>query len=260
MSADDRIEMSEEMADFWAEVKDWLPGPLKRVGFVSVYPLADPDDVDIFTVWWNGMEEHIASLYQVARFPRDGKGAEEPRFNLLVDEPGTDGRTLANVDAKRVAGVITERAADQVRAHLPGAWSTGRDFVQDGAIIALFEDAGSEGKNMGEFVEYVQERADRFLARRAFTTLIDLLLLEEVPFTTASFPQCGLSSINLPDRVIKTSTGRGRTKVTLSTLEGEVLGSVDITMGPRGVSYPFCTMQPLIYAAISGGRSEGENR
>lgn len=35
-------------------------------------------------------------------------------------------------------------------------------------------------------------------------------------------------------------------------------GSVDITMGPRGVSYPFCTMQPLIHAAISGGRSEEE--
>ena len=258
MSANDRIEMSEEMANFWAEVKDWLPGPLKRVGFVSVYPLADPDDVDIFTVWWNGMEEHIASLYQVARFSRDRKEDEEPKFNLLVDEPGTDGRTLASVDAKQAAKIITERAADQVRAHLPGAWSTGRDFVQDGTIITMFEDAGSEVKNMGEYTEYVQERADRFLARRAFTTLIDLLLLEEVPFTTASFPRLGMSNINLLERTIKIRAERGRAEAVLSTLEGEVLGSVDITMGPRGVSYPFCTMQPLIYAAISGGRSEEE--
>jgi hypothetical protein len=260
MSANDRIEMSEEMANFWAEVKDWLPGPLKQVGFVSVYPLADPDDVDIFTVWWNGMEEHIASLYQVARFPRDGKEDEEPKFNLLVDEPGTDGRTLAGVDARRVARIITERAADQVRAHLPGTWSTGRDFTQDGAVITMFEDAGSGAKNMGEYTEYVQERADRFLARRAFTTLIDLLLLEEVPFTTASFPSLGMNSINLLERTIKIRTERGRAEAVLSTLEGEALGSVDITMGPRGVSYPFCTMQPLIYDAISGGRSEEENR
>lgn len=188
MSADDRIEMSEEMAKFWTGVRQELPRPLRKEGFVSAYPLADPDDVDIFTVWRNGMEEHIASLYQVARFSRDRKEDEEPKFNLLVDEPGTDGRTLASVDAKQAAKIITERAADQVRAHLPGAWSTGRDFVQDGTIITMFEDAGSEVKNMGEYTEYVQERADRFLVRRAFTTLIDLLLLEEVPFTTESFP------------------------------------------------------------------------
>lgn len=47
MSADDRIEMDEEMAEFWAEVKDRLPGLLGRDGFVSAYPLADPGDVDI---------------------------------------------------------------------------------------------------------------------------------------------------------------------------------------------------------------------
>lgn len=43
MSADDRIEMDEDMAEFWAEVKDRLPGLLGRDGFVSAYPLADPD-------------------------------------------------------------------------------------------------------------------------------------------------------------------------------------------------------------------------
>lgn len=258
MSANDRIEMSEEMADFWAEVKDWLPGPLKRDEFVSARPSLDPDDIDIFTVWWNGMEERIASLYMLAKTP--GREDEEDKFNLLVVEPGTGGRTLAGVDARRVARIITERAADQVRAHLPGEWSTGRDFAQDGTIITMFEDAGSEVKNMGEFVEYVQERADRFLARRALTTLTDLLLIEEVPFTTASFPRLGMSNINLPERTIKIRTERGRAEAVLSTLEGEVLGSVDITMGSRGVSYPFCTMQPLIHAAISGGRSEEENR
>lgn len=118
MSADDRIEMSEEMAEFWAQVKDRLPGLLKGGGFVSPYPLADPDDIDIFTVWWNGMEEHVASLYQVALPP--GGSEEEPKFNLLVDEPGTDGRTLVGVSPKKVADVIEERAARQVCAHLIG--------------------------------------------------------------------------------------------------------------------------------------------
>ena len=37
MSADDRIEVDEDMAEFWAEVKDRLPGLLGRDGFVS-YP------------------------------------------------------------------------------------------------------------------------------------------------------------------------------------------------------------------------------
>lgn len=32
MSADDRIEMDEDMAEFWAEVKDRLPGLLGRDG------------------------------------------------------------------------------------------------------------------------------------------------------------------------------------------------------------------------------------
>lgn len=52
--------------------------------------------------------------------------------------------------------------------------------------------------------------------------------------------------------------GRGTAKVALSTLEGTNLGDVDITMGSRGVSYPFCTMQSLIHAAVSGGREGGD--
>lgn len=247
MSADDRIEMDE----FWARVKDRLPGLLGRDGFVSAYPLADPGDVDIFTSWWNQKEEHIASLYH---YPRVSTGAEkkekweyEPCFNLLVDEPGTD------VTPKQVAGVIEKRAADQVRQHLPGAWTTGDYFEWDESIVAGF----CEAKNMGE---YVQERADKVLARRALTTMVDYLLLEEVPFTVAMFPALGMSNINLPERVIKIRTGRGTAKVALSTLEGTNLGDVDITMGSRGVSYPFCAMTGLINAAVSGGRSEEEDR
>ena len=50
----------------------------------------------------------------------------------------------------------------------------------------------------------------------------------------------------------------GTAEVTLSTLDGEVLGRVDITMGSRGVSYPFCAMTSLINAAVSGGREGGD--
>ena len=192
MSADDRIEMDEDMAEFWAEVKDRLPGLLGRDGFVSAYPLADPGDVDIFTSWWNQKEEHIASLYHYPRVPTGAEKKEkweyEPCFNLLVDEPGTDGRTLTDVTPKQVAEVIEKRAADQVREHLPGAWTTGDYFEWDESIIADFCDYVCEAKNMGEFAEYVQERADKVLARRALTTMIDYLLLEEVPFTVAVFP------------------------------------------------------------------------
>lgn len=164
MSADDRIEMDEDMAEFWAEVKDRLPGLLGRDGFVSAYPLADPGDVDIFTSWWNQKEEHIASLYHYPRVPTGAEKKEkweyEPCFNLLVDEPGTDGRTLTDVTPKQVAKVIEKRAADQVREHLPGAWTTGDYFEWDESIIADFCDYACKAKNMGEFAEYVQERAD----------------------------------------------------------------------------------------------------
>lgn len=185
MSADDRIEMDEDMAEFWAEVKDRLPGLLGRDGFVPAYPLADPGDVDIFTSWWNQKEEHIASLYHYPRVPTGAEKKEkweyEPCFNLLVDEPGTNGRTLTDVTPKQVAGVIEKRAADQVRQHLPGAWTTGDYFEWDESIIADFCDYACEAKNMGEFAEYVQERADKVLARRALTTMVDYLLLEEAP-------------------------------------------------------------------------------
>ena len=112
MSADDRIEMSEEMAEFWAEVKDLLPRMIRRGDFVSALPLGGPDEVNIFTVWWNGNEEYIASLYRVALPLGGGKEKEEPRFNLLVDEPGTGGRTMTGVAPRQVADVIEKAAAD----------------------------------------------------------------------------------------------------------------------------------------------------
>lgn len=264
MSADDRIEMDEDMAEFWAQVKDRLPGLLGRDGFVSAYPLADPGDVDIFTSWWSQKEEHIASLYHYPRVPTGAEKKEkweyEPCFNLLVDEPGTDGRTLTDVTPKQVANVIEKRAADQVREHLPGAWTTGDYFEWDESIIAGFCDYACEAKNMGEFTEYVQELADKVLARRALTTMVDYFLLEEVPFTVAVSPSLGMSNIGLPERTIKIRTNRGTAEVTLSTLDGEVLGRVDIAMGSRGVSYPFCTMQSLINAAVSGGHSENKRK
>lgn len=248
--------MSEGMADFWAEVKDRLPGLLKKEGFVSARPSLDPDDIDIFTVWWNGNEEPIASLYMLAKTP--GQEDEEDRFNLLVVEPGAGGRTLTDVTPKQVAGVIEKRAADQVREHLPGAWTTGDYFEWDESIIADFCDYACEAKNMGEFAEYVQERADKTPARRALTIMVGYLLLEEVFFTVAVSPSLGMSNINLLERVIKIRTGRGTAKVALSTLEGTSLGDVDITMGSRGVSYPFCAMTGLINAAVSGGREGGD--
>lgn len=252
--------MDEDMAEFWAEVKDRLSGLLGRDGFVSAYPLADPGDVDIFTSWWNQKEEHIASLYHYPQVPTGAEKKEkreyEPCFNLLVDEPGTDGRTLTDVTPKQVAGVIEKRAADQVRQHLPGAWTTGDYFEWNESIIADFCDYACEAKNMGEFTEYVQGRADKVLARRALTTMVDYFLLEEVPFTVAVFPSSspGMSNINLLERVVKIRTNRGTAEATLSTLDGEVLGRVDITMGSRGVSYPFCAMEDLIYKATRRNR------
>lgn len=249
MSADDRTEMSEGMAEFWARVKDALPPLLKSQEFVSVSSLGDPDVLEIFTVWWNGCEEHIATLNLPA-----GRCGGEPRFVLVVDMPGIDGRTVVGVDAEQVAEFIENRAADQVRAHLPGVWSTGPGFEWDGKILATFDDVGSEAKDMGGFTEYVQNQADRALARRALTTMIDLLLREDAPFTMASFPLYGRSHVTLADRTVKIRANYGRATVTVSDTDGEPKGSVEITMGSRGVSYPFCTMEDLIYEATGRNR------
>lgn len=116
-------------------------------------------------------------------------------------------------------------------------------------------------EEMAEFWAEVKDRLPGLLGRDGFVSaypLADYLLLEEVPFTVAVFPALGMSNINLLERVIKIRTGRGTAKVALSTLEGTNLGDVDITIGSRGVSYPFCTMQSLIHAAVSGGREGGD--
>lgn len=63
---------------------------------------------------------------------------------------------------------------------------------------------------------------------------------------------------HVQERADKIRTGRGTAKVAMSTLEGTNPGDVDITMGSRGVSYPFRTMQSLIHAAVSGGREGGD--
>ena len=114
---------------------------------------------------------------------------------------------------------------------------------------------------MGEFAEYVQERADKALARKALTTMIDLFLFEEVSFTATSFPLFGFSTITLPTGNLRIDTDHGRATVSLYAPDGrDPLGSVDITMGSRGVSYPFCAMTSLINAAVSGGRSENRTK
>lgn len=71
-------------------------------------------------------------------------------------------------------------------------------------------------------------------------------------------PEYWMHFVVQPGRTIKIRVHQGKAEVTLSTLEGKVLGSVDITMGSRGVSYPFCDMQAIIVAAVSGARSEKE--
>ena len=92
-----RTEMSEEMAGFWAEVRECLPGLLKKRGFVSAAPMGNPDELEIFSMWRGGKEEHIGTLCCSA----------EGLFNLFVDTPGTDTeRVFRDVSPTRVVVVI----------------------------------------------------------------------------------------------------------------------------------------------------------
>lgn len=246
MSVDDRTEMSEEMAEFWAEVKDLLPRMIRRGDFVSALPLGGPDEVNIFTVWWNGNEEYIASLYQVVRFPRDGKEEEEPHFNLLVDEPGTGGRTMTGVTPRQVADVIEKAAADQVRKHLPGAWSSGTVFEWDGAVVASFEDpVNPRPRNFGEFVEYVCGQADKILVRKTSLDLFDHLLFEGVVFSAAAGG--GRVLIEAPGGMIKVKAHGGEASVELNGEHPH--GPIRVTPGGHGIMYSFTAMNDLLYAA-----------
>lgn len=239
-----RTEMSEEMAGFWAEVRECLPGLLKKRGFVSAAPMGDPDELEIFTVWRGQKEEHIATLCCTAA------GA----FNLFVDTPGTDAeRVFRDVNPTGVVVTIETEVADQVRKYLPGAergaWSACYPFTWNGVFVASFEDGDDKGANLTEFVEYVRREADRALHHEAMLTVVGLLMREDVAFTTTSLPLYGLGAITLADRTVRLDTDNGCTAVTVADMEGEHKGSVKITMGPNGVSYPYLTMEGLIREA-----------
>ena len=233
--------MSEEVSDFWAEVRKCLPGLLGRKGFVLATSMGDPDEVEIFSVWQGGKEEHIATLQCSA----------EGAFNLFVDTPGTDTeRVFRDVSPTRVVVVIETEVADQVRKYLPGsergAWPACYPFTWNGVFVASFEDGDDKGENLTEFVEYVRREADRALFYEAMLTVVGLLMREDAAFTTTSLPLYRLGVITLADRTVRLDTDDGRTTVTAADMEGEHKGSVEISMGPNGAAYPYLTMEELI--------------
>ena len=241
--------MSEEMADFWTEVRECLPGLLKKEGFVSVAPMGDPDELEIFSMWRGGKEEHLGTLCCSA----------EGLFNLFVDTPGTDTeRVFRDVSPTGVVVVIETEVADQVRKYLPGAergaWSARHPFTWNGVFVASFEDGDDKGANLTEFVEYARREADRALFCEAMLTVVGLLMREDVAFTTTSLPLYRLGAFTLVDRTVRLDTDDGCTVVTVADMEGEHKGSVKITMGPGGVSYPYLTMESLIREATGRNR------
>lgn len=244
-----RVEMSEEMSEFWAEVRQILPGLLRKEGFVSAAPMGDPDEVEIFTVWRGGKEEHIATLCCSAA------GV----FTLVADAPGTDdGRVFRDVSPARAVIIIETAAADQVRKYLPGAergaWAACYPFTWNGVFVASFEDGDDKGENLTEFVEYARREADRALFHEAMLTVVGLLMREDAAFTTTSLPLYRLGRITLADRTVRLDTDDGRTTVSVADLDGEHKGSVEISLGPGGVSYPYLTMEELICEATGRNR------
>lgn len=244
-----RTEMSEEMADFWAEVRQLLPGLLKKEGFVSAASMGDPDELEIFTAWRGGKEEHIASLWCSA----------EGLFTLFVDAPGTDdGRVFRDVSPIRATSIIEMEVADQVRKYLPGAergaWAACYPFTWNGVFVASFEDGDDKGANLTEFVEYVRREADRALFYEAMLTVVGLLMREDASFTTTSLPLYRLGAFTLADRTVRIDTDDGCTAVTVADVDGKHKGTVKISMGPSGVSYPYLTMKELIREATGRNR------
>ena len=200
-------------------------------------------------MWRGGKEEHIATLCCSA----------EGLFTLVVDTPGTDsGRAFRDVSPTRVVGIIETQVADQVRKHLVGAergaWSACYPFTWNGVFVSSFEDGDDKGENLTEFVKYVRKEADRALTREAMLTVVGLLMYEDVAFTTTSLPLYGLGAVTLADRTVRLDTNEGRTAVTVADLDGEHKGSVEISMGPNGVSYPYLTMEELIREATGRNR------
>ena len=244
-----RTEMSEEMAGFWAEVRECLPGLLRKEGFVSAAPMGDPDELEIFTVWQNGNEEYIATLCCGA----------EGLFTLVIDTPGTNyGRVFRDVSPTRAVVIIETQVADQVRKYLPGAergaWAACYPFTWNGVFVASFEDGDDKGENLTEFVEYVRREADRALFHEAMLIVVGLLMREDAAFTTTSLPLYRLGAITLADRTVRLDTDDGCTAVTVADMDGEHKGTVKISMGPNGVSYPYLTMEELIREATGRGR------
>lgn len=244
-----RTEMSEEMAGFWAEVRRCLPGLLKKEGFLSAAPMGDPDELEIFSKWQNGNEEYIAALQRSA----------EGLFTLVVDTPGTNcGRVFRDVSPTRAVVIIETQVADQVRKYLVGsergAWAACYPFTWNGVFVASFEDGDDKGENLAEFVTYVRREADRALFHKAMLTVVGLLMREDAAFTTTSLPLYRLGVITLADRTVRIDTDDGCTAVTVADLDGEHKGSVEITMGPHGVSYPYLTMEEFIREATGRNR------
>lgn len=244
-----RVEMSEEMADFWTEVRGCLPGLLKKEGFLSAAPMGNPDELEIFSKRQNGNEEYIATLQRSA----------EGLFTLVVDTPGTNyGRVFRDVSPTGVVVVIETEVAGQVGKYLPGAergaWPACYPFTWNGVFVASFEDGDDKGANLTEFVEYARREADRALFREAMLTVVDLLMRGDVTFTTTLLPLYRLGAITLADRTVRLDTDDGCTVVTVADMEGEHKGSVKISMGPNGVSYPYLTMEELIREATGRNR------
>ena len=209
-----RVEMSEEMADFWTEVRGCLPGLLKKEGFLSAAPMGNPDELEIFSKWQNGNEEYIATLQRSA----------EELFTLVVDTPGTNyGRVFRDVSPTGVVVVIETEVAGQVGKYLPGAergaWPACYPFTWNGVFVASFEDGDDKGANLTEFVEYARREADRALFREAMLTVVGLLMREDVTFTTTLLPLYGLGAITLADRTVRLDTDDGCTVVTVADME-----------------------------------------
>lgn len=236
-----RTEMSEEMADFWTEVRQILPGLLKKKGFLTAFPMENPDELEIFSMWRGGKEEHIGTLCCSA----------EGLFNLFVDTPGTGTECVfRDVSPTGVVVIIETEVADQVRKYLPGAergaWPACYPFTWNGVFVASFEDGDDKGANLTEFVEYARREANRALFHEAMLTVVGLLMREDVAFTTTSLPLYRLGSITLADRTVRLDTDDGCAAVTVADMDGEHKGTVKISMGPNGVSYPYLTMESLI--------------
>ena len=81
-----------------------------------------------------------------------------------------------------------------------------------------------------------------------------MLFRSDVAFMVTTLPLYGLGTITLADRVVRLNTNNGRTEVTMTNMDGEPKGSVEISMGPGGVSYPYLTMEGLIREATGRGR------